>query len=138
MWLLPLAFFVVFYFYPLASIFAVSGGAKILTALGDPGLWRVAGFTVWQAAISTLGTLAVGLPGAYLIGRYRFCGQNLLRALTAVPFVMPTLVMAAGVNTLIGERGWINLGLAALNLPTVNLVGTLTAIVLAHVFYNTT
>jgi thiamine transport system permease protein len=110
----------------------------MLTALGDPGLWRVAGFTVWQAAVSTLATLLAGLPGAYLVGRYHFRGQSLLRALTAVPFVMPTLVAAAGINALIGERGWINLGLDALGLPAINVVGGLAAIVLAHVFYNTT
>ena len=137
-WLLPLAFFILFYFYPLLSIFSVSSGEKILAALDDPDLWQVAAFTAWQAAVSTLATLVVGIPAAYLLGRYRFRGQSLLRALTAVPFVMPTLVVAAGVNALIGERGWINLGLAAFGLPTITVIGTLAAIVLAHVFYNTT
>lgn len=136
--LLPLAFFSLFYFYPLLRIFSVSGGEKILAALGDLDLWRIAAFTAWQAAVSTLATLVVGLPAAYLIGRYRFRGQSLLRALTAAPFVMPTLVVAAGVNALVGERGWINLGLAAFGLPTIAVVGTLAAIVLAHVVYNTT
>jgi len=136
--LLPIAFFALFYFYPLVSIFSVSGGEEILRALIDPGLWQVAAFTAWQAALSTIATLIVGLPGAYLLGRYRFRGQSLLRALTAVPFVMPTLVVAAGVNALIGERGWVNLALASLGLPAITIVGTMAAIVLAHVFYNAT
>ncbi len=136
-WLLPLAFFALFYVYPMAAIIGLSGGEGMLATLADAYTWRVAGFTFWQAALSTVATLLVGLPGAYLVGRYRFRGKSLLRALTAVPFVMPTLVVAAGFNALIGERGWINLGLTALGLPALTLSG-LIAIVLAHVFYNTT
>ncbi|MBI3240836.1 MAG: iron ABC transporter permease [Chloroflexi bacterium] len=137
LWLLPLAFFALFYVYPMATIIGLSGGDGMLATLADSNTWRVVGFTFWQATLSTIATLLVGLPGAYLVGRHRFRGKSLLRALTAVPFVMPTLVVAAGFNALIGERGWINLGLAVLNLPALTLSG-LAAIVLAHVFYNTT
>lgn len=138
MWLLPLLFFAVFYFYPMAAIAGLSLGPAALEALVEADTWRVVGFTVWQAGLSTLLTLLAGLPGAYLVARYRFRGKGLLRALTAVPFVMPTLVVAAGFNALIGERGWLNLGLNALGLPALRLSGTLAAILLAHVFYNTT
>jgi len=138
LWLLPLLFFAVFYAYPLTTIFGASGGAGMAAVLAEAHTWRVVGFTFWQATLSTLATLIVGLPAAYLVGRHRFRGMTLLRALTAVPFVMPTLVVAAGFNTLLGERGWLNLALARLNLPPVILTGTLTAILLAHVFYNTT
>jgi thiamine transport system permease protein len=65
----------------------------------------------------------------------------LLRALTGVPFVMPTLVVAMALNTFLGPSGWINLSLMALfdlSDPPIQFVNTLWAIVLAHVFYNTT
>lgn len=138
LWILPLFFFALFYVFPLATIINIGGGTGIATTLVEARTWHIVGFTFWQAALSTLATLVVGLPAAYLVGRHRFRGMTLLRALTAVPFVMPTLVVAAGFNTLIGERGWINLALARLNLPPLILTGTLAAIVLAHVFYNTT
>ena len=55
-------------------------GALDLDPLGDvltdPGLRHVAWFTVWQAALSTVLTLAVGLPGAYVLSRYRFRGRR--------------------------------------------------------------
>lgn len=136
--LLPLAFFALFYFYPMAVVIGASAGPAMLATLAEPDTWRVAGFTVWQAAFSTVLTLMVGLPGAYLVGRYNFRGKDLLRALTAVPFVMPPLVVGAGFNALLGERGWINLTLTSLSLPTFTFTGTLTAILLAHIFYNTT
>jgi len=49
----------------------------------------VIAFTFWQATLSTLLTLLFGLPGAYLMARYRFRGKSLILALTAIPFVMP-------------------------------------------------
>lgn len=147
--LLPAALFLaLFYFYPLAAIIQLSlarAGGGLLDAIGatlaSPVYRGIVGFTLFQAALSTLATLAVGLPGAYLFARFQFRGQSVLRALTAVPFVLPTLVVAAGFNALLGPRGWVNLGLMALfnlDAPPVTFINSLSAIVLAHVFYNTT
>jgi thiamine transport system permease protein len=147
--LLPAVLFLgLFYFYPLVAILRIGlapEGRLDLTALaalaGDAYLWKVLAFTFGQAALSTLLTLLAGLPGAYLVARYEFRGKALLRALAGVPFVMPTLVVAAAFNALLGPRGWLNLGLMALlhaNTPPLNVTNTLGAILLAHVFYNTT
>lgn len=144
-WAIPLGFLGIFYFYPLGKIFVVSmgrdGGGDALAALGASSTWEVVGFTVWQAVLSTVLTLAIGLPGAYLFARYEFRGKRLLKALTAVPFVMPTLVVAAAFNALLGPRGWVNLGLMSwlgLDSPPIEFVNSLGAILTAHVFYNTT
>lgn len=97
-------------------------------------------FTIWQAAISMGLTLILGLPAAYLFARFTFPGKRLLRVLISLPFIMPTVVVAAGFNALIGPRGWINLALMdllGLNSPPINLLNTLAVILLAHVFYNT-
>ncbi len=146
LWLLPLTFLVLFYFYPLTSIFRLSlersqGG--ILTpfweAIRSSSIRQVVWFTIWQAGVSTLLTLLVGLPGAYLMARYQFRGKSLVRALTGVAFVMPTLVVAAGFNALLGPKGWINTGLMSffeLSHPPIEFINTLTAILVAHVFYN--
>jgi len=146
--LLPLAFLAVFYAWPLATILvrslAPTGGidlAPALAVLGRASTWKVIGFTLWQAALSTLATVLVGLPGAYLIGRYDFLGKRWLRALSGVPFVLPTLVVGAGFSALLGERGLVNQVLTSgfgLESPPVQVLGTLGAIVLGHVFYNTT
>lgn len=148
LWLGPLIFLLLFYFYPLGSILqaglrrsAAGWTAPFLEALGDAYLHRVVGFTFWQAAISTLLTLLLGLPGAYLLARYDFKGKSLIRALTGIPFVLPTLVVAAAFDALLGPRGWLNLGLMNLlnlNAPPIQFTNTLVAILVAHVFYNTT
>ncbi len=95
---------------------------------------RVLLFTFYQAALSTLLTLLLGLPAAYLFARYDFPGKSLFRALTIVPFMLPTVVVAAGFSALLGSRGVVHALLPSL---TFNFIGTLSAILVAHVFYNT-
>ena len=148
LWLLPLAFLATFYFYPLGSILELSlsraeGGilAGLWNSVSSPTVRNSLGFTFKQAFISTLLTLIVGLPGAYLFGRHTFRGKKILRALTGVPFVMPTLVVAAGFYALLGPTGWANTILIRvfhLNEPPIQFVNTFAAILTAHVFYNTT
>ncbi|MFN2111958.1 MAG: ABC transporter permease [Anaerolineales bacterium] len=148
LWLIPVLFMGIFYFFPLGRITQLSFAraengvwSGFQEVLKSPGVQAVIGFTFKQAAISTLLTLLVGLPGAYLFGRYRFRGKKLLRALTGVPFVMPTLVVAAGFYALLGPTGWINnllVDLLNLDAPPISFVNTFGAILTAHVFYNTT
>jgi len=141
LWLLPLSFLILFFFLPLGRILALILSPSALT-LGNLQLTlEVLGFTFWQATLSTLLTLLLGLPAAYLFARFEFGGKSLLRVLTAVPFMLPTVVVAAGFNALLGPRGWVNLILMrglGLEHPPVPFMGTLGAILLAHVFYNTT
>jgi thiamine transport system permease protein len=148
LWLLPLGFLALFYFYPLGSILALSfsrADGGLLQALGEAlsnaSLRGVVWFTFWQAAASTLLTLLIGLPGAYLLARFSFRGKAFLRALSGIPFVLPTLVVAAAFHALLGPRGWLNLGLMdwfQLDSPPIQFVNSLTAILVAHIFYNTT
>ena len=141
LWLFPLAFIGFFFFYPLTRILAYGFDILVLTPENLRLTSDVLLFTLYQAFLSTLITLIVGLPAAYLFARFNFTGKPLLRALTAVPFMLPTVVVAAGFNALLGPRGWLNLGmmnLFRLEVPPVQFVGTLGAILLAHIFYNTT
>ena len=140
-WFAPLIFLGVFFFYPFLRILAFGLSFETLKANNLQLAFHVLFFTFYQASLSTLLTLLIGLPSAYLFARFDFHGKSLLRALTTVPFMLPTVVVAAGFNALLGPRGWINLllmHLFALNGPPIQFVGTLGAILLAHVFYNTT
>ena len=56
-------------------------------------------------------------------------------------FGMVSLVVAAAFNALLGPRGWVNLALMDwfnLAQPPIHFLNTFTAIIVAHVFYNTT
>lgn len=144
LWLLPLAFLGLFFFTPLASIFRLAGEAASESGLGA-GVWariaRPLSFTLFQACLSTALTLLLGLPAAYIFGRYEFTGKTAMRVLTTLPFILPTVVVAASFNALIGPQGWLNLLLMrafGLGTAPIQLLNTLPAILIAHVFYNTT
>ena len=48
------------------------------------------------------------MPGAYVLARYRFRGQSLIRAVATLPFVLPTVVVAAAFVALVGPSGVVN------------------------------
>lgn len=135
LWLLPLSFLIAAFFYPLSRILTLTFDPDTLTTQNILLASRVLLFTFYQATLSTFLTLLLGLPSAYLFARYDFRGKSLLRALTAVPFMLPTVVVAAGFSALLGPRGLIH---TLFPLSTFQFIGTLSAILIAHVFYNTT
>jgi thiamine transport system permease protein len=81
----------------------------------------------------------LGLPGAWLMARYRFRGKALLRALTTVPFVLPSIIVVLGFVLFFGNNGILNrflMRLLALPEPPLRVLYSLPAILLAHAFYN--
>jgi thiamine transport system permease protein len=138
LWLVPLVFLAIFYFIPLGKILTV-----MISSEGEVSVTRILSplvFTLWQAAFSTVLTLVVGLPAAYLFSHFAFPGRKLLRLMVTLPFILPTVVVAAGFNALLGPHGWINLLLMkalGLSLPPIAFLNTFGAILIAHVFYNT-
>lgn len=148
LWFLPIIFLGIFYFFPLANILKISFESEgthlvtpILEAVKSESIRQVLWFTIWQAALSTGLTLIIGLPGAYLFARYEFRGKSVLKALTVIPFVLPTVVVAAAFYALLGPNGWINIAamqIFDLEAAPIHFTNTIYAILLAHVFYNTT
>lgn len=143
LWAIPLAFLVVFFYQPLVAIFRLVFSPRFSQGW-ELFRWsqvtKPLGFTLYQATLSTLLTLVLGLPAAWLFARFQFPGRKVLRTLTIIPFILPTVVVATAFNTLLGPRGWLNLGLMSLfNLssPPLHVLNSLGAILLAHVFYNT-
>ncbi len=137
LWALPLALLVVFFFYPLFAILRVMFEHTGAIFISD--IWQPLGFTFYQALISTLLTILFGLPAAYVFSRFDFAGKRLMRMLTMLPFILPTVVTAAAFNSLLGPRGWFNLLLMKLTgsaTPPVIFLNTFGAILIAHVFYN--
>ena len=130
----PVAFVGVFFAYPVVAIMGrglVPDGSLDLEPLGDVvtdgGLREVIWFTLWQATVSTVLTVLVALPGAYVLGRYRFAGRRLLWAAITVPFVLPTVVVGSAFRSLFEEGG---------PLGGLGFEQSLAAILIAHVFFN--
>ncbi|WP_371644801.1 ABC transporter permease [Streptomyces mirabilis] len=134
---LPVAFFAVFFAYPVTAI--VARGLKtdgtwrfgrIGEVLAQSDIRHVLWFTTWQAFASTALTLLIALPGAYVFARFDFRGKQVLRAVVTVPFVLPTVVVGTAFLALVGRGGLLD------QLWGVRLDTTVWAILLAHVFFN--
>ncbi len=115
----------------------VPGGLLAWGQAGFPAVdFGLVGFTMYQAALSTVASLALGIPGAYLLSQYSFPGRRTIRSLTMVPFVLPSIMVAIGFVAMFGDQGLLNDLLALVGLGPVSAMYTLELIVLAHAFYN--
>uniref|UniRef100_A0A7C2FWE8 Iron ABC transporter permease n=2 Tax=Thermus islandicus TaxID=540988 RepID=A0A7C2FWE8_9DEIN len=110
-------------FYPLFRVLAL--GAGFAQALENPYYLGRYLFSLRYGLLSALLTLAVALPLAFLFRR-RFPLREALLALSTLPFVLPTPVVALGFLALFGPRGLLG----------VDLYGTEALLLLAAVFYN--
>jgi len=114
---------------------ARQGGAVF--AAFDPYLARIAGFTLWQAALSTLLSVAPGVLLARAIARHpSFPGRRLLLALFAAPLALPAIVAALGLLALYGRAGMLAPLLSDLFGGTWGGIYGLSGILVAHVFFN--
>ncbi|WP_297436401.1 iron ABC transporter permease [Thermococcus sp.] len=136
--LMPLVFLLIFFYIPLVSIVKTGlwDGEPTLRYLGEVlsnGYHRhVIAFTVEQAIASTLLTLALGLPGAYIFAKYDFPGKRTIKAFLTVPFVMPSVMVALGYILLFGKNGFVTELLGR----DLGILYSWKAILLAHAFYN--
>ncbi|WP_297535517.1 iron ABC transporter permease [Thermococcus sp.] len=134
----PLVFLLVFFYLPMADILKMGlwengPTLKFVSAVLENSYHRgVIAFTIEQAIASTILTLLLGLPGAYIFANYDFPGKRVIRAILTVPFVMPSIMVALGFVLLFGRDGFI----AQLIGHNPGIIYTWKAILIAHAFYN--
>ena len=119
--ILPTAGLAVFYVWPFLTLLgrALDGDAVGRT-LGRSATWDVAWFTLWQATLSTVITLVVGIAPAYIVARFDFRSRQLLLGLLTAIFVLPTVVMGAAFLALLPD----------------SIDRSVTAVIAAHVVFN--
>jgi thiamine transport system permease protein len=110
---------------PLAFYFTQNKTSATLPSLTS--LWPVLYFTVKQAFLSTLISIALGLPLALALNRREFFGKRLLLNICAIPQSLPAIVAVLGLVSIYGQSGVIG-GLF-------NVYG-LIGILMVHVFFN--
>lgn len=123
---LPILAFLAFaLIYPLGRILALGIGEGLGATLSNPYYWGRLGWSLTYGLGSSLLVVLLALPLAYAF-RYRFPGREGLLAFSAVPFVLPTIVVAMGFLGLVGPKGVLG----------VNLYGTPWILFWASVLYN--
>ena len=120
---------------PIGVVFGRSGA---LAAIARPRFTRAIGFTLAQAAMSSLAALAIGLPGAALVARYKFPGRKALKALSVLPFSVPSVLVVLAFVLFYGRAGYLNrflMSIFGLSEPPLDFLYTFWGIVLVHGFY---
>lgn len=118
--IVPVCFIAVFFFYPVINLIGrglTDDGGRIADVLTGARFLRIIWFTIWQAALSTAATVVIAWPLTWAVANRRFTGRSLVRVLTTIPFVLPTVVVASAFLAISDRRSvW--------------------AIIAAHVFFN--
>ncbi|WP_062298984.1 ABC transporter permease [Demequina maris] len=133
----PVAFLGLFFLWPAGTVIVrgllgedgLGGGdlAGALEVLTRSRTLDAISTTVGLAVAGTAGSLLLGLPAAWALSRFSWRGARTMRALVTVPFVLPTIVVAAAFSALFSRSGL---------LGSWGLDQSVTAIVLALVFFN--
>lgn len=114
-------------------------GAVLWRAEGPGALngadWSAVRFTLGQAVLSSVLSVALAVPVARALARRRFRGRGLLITLLGAPFILPVIVAVLGLLAVFGRSGLISSMLAPLGLGPIDIYG-LEGVVLAHVFFN--
>lgn len=118
----------------LGTLLAVVLRAEAGRGLG-PADWAAVRFTVSQALVSGLLSVALAVPVARALSRRNFPGRHVLVTLLGAPFILPVIVAVLGLLTVFGRNGWVSQALGLVGLPPLSVYG-FHGVVLAHVFFN--
>ena len=130
LWAIPLTFVAVLFYWPVVRVTSLGFSGDWLATLAEPKTLGIIWFTIWQAVVSTVLTVTLAIPGAYLLYRRSFPGERLVKALITVPFVLPSIVVAVGFAVFRSVHDfWVELGFTFLLEPVYWIIA-------AHVFVN--
>lgn len=125
----PTVFLGVFFLWPLVALVNRArhdaAGGSLGESLERTHAWGLLGFTLGQAAASTLLTIVVAAPIIWLVARVDFAGSRVLLVVVTVPFVLPTVVVGVAFQTVFDGP-----------LSFLNVTSGLYPILAAHVFLN--
>ena len=94
----PVAFVVAFFVLPVGNTFITFLRLEeLIDVANNRSMLSVIWFSLWQAIVSTVATLAIGLPATWALSRYTFFGSRIALGILTAPFVLPSVVVAAGV-----------------------------------------
>ncbi|MCW0981958.1 thiamine/thiamine pyrophosphate ABC transporter permease ThiP [Agrobacterium sp. BT-220-3] len=132
------AFAAVFLFmaFAVAALLSFDAGASA-AGIMDAYTLRILRFTLYQATLSTVLSILLGLPVALALSRRQdFPGRIWIIRLMAVPMGLPVIVGAFGIIAIWGRQGVLNTALVFAGADEPFSIYGLSGILIAHVFFN--
>ena len=142
---IPLALLLILFMLPLAfnlmKAFIGEDGFTldlVVDVFTTPYTYRLLGFTLLQAALSSLVSVLVAMPGAYLYANYRFRLKGLMLTLSSLCFVLPSILVVLGFVIFYGNSGFVNAVWQKItgSDDPIRILYSFKAIILAHAFLN--
>ena len=93
-------------------------------------------FSFWEAIISVILCVILGIPIAYILTKYDFPGKELFTSLIMIPFILPGVVVGYSIIVLYGINGIFTNIIRSLTGMSIVLGRGLPGIFIAHTFYN--
>jgi len=130
--LLTLAIFLFF------TLYENSNANEPLFAVLSPRILRLLKFTIFQATLSTIFSILIGIVLAWSLShQQKFPNRALLVALFSSSLVLPTIIVVLGLITILGRNGWLNhISLYLFNHSFEGFLYGLSGILIAHVYLN--
>lgn len=144
-YLIPAFLFILIIFYiPLSGILVkgVQSDEGVFSLQGIGGILsssyyrKILSFTFIQALVSTVLSVLIGLPGAWVMSHYSFPGKRLIRAIITIPFILPSILVVLGFVLFFGKNGVLNNFLNSVGIGDLKILYSFKAIIIAHIFYN--
>jgi thiamine transport system permease protein len=107
LWLaiIPATWFAIFFLWPtLHALISLTSWSAIKETLSSQSTWSVLWFTTWQALMSVIATFLIAMPITWILARFSFPGSRWVRGIVSTPFVLPTVVVAGAVMSLLPLR----------------------------------
>lgn len=125
---LPLLLFIVI---PLSALFLRTSPPAFFTTLQQPQVLTAIGLSLVTSLTTTVLTLLIGTPVAYLLAQRNFRFHRLVDTIIDLPTVLPPSVAGVALLMAFGRRGLLGPFLASLG---ISLPFTLAAVVMAQTF----
>lgn len=125
---LPLTLFLLL---PLLTLLLRSAPQLMVDSVATVAVQRAIRLSLLTSMLSTVLTLCLGTPVAYLLARRRFRGRVLLETLIDLPMVLPPAVAGVALLLTFGRRGLVGAYLSAIG---IDIPFTPAAVVLAQTF----
>ncbi|KLN60982.1 hypothetical protein WH96_11165 [Kiloniella spongiae] len=134
---LSLSFIALILGFAFSGLFSEIRNIDLARIFQNNYLFRVIGFTFFQAGLSTLLATLVAIPVARALARRpTLPGRQIFLQLASLSLIIPTIVGVFGIVAMHGRNGWLNQFLSLFDISAGNYLYGLTGILIAHVFFN--
>ena len=127
------AFFIILPIFNLTNLVFYSNDFDSLFNVFNSYYLKLFLVTFYQAFLSTVASLFIGLPAAFILYQINFSGRRVLLTFCTIPFILPVVVVALSFRDLFSNTGLIS---QLLGFSSMQFNQSIWIIIIAHAYYN--